>query len=88
MVSGGSPPALARAIEEPGLWGVVGLLSSSCCALQLVLNAFSVGCAGFNTVLGPLRPYLLALASVLQVLYPYLTLTLPSPYPYLTLTVP
>lgn len=37
---------------------VAGLLSSSCCALQLVLNVLStldiihIGCAGFNTVLG------------------------------------
>lgn len=43
-----------------------GLLSSSCCLLQLLLNALSwfnivhVGCAGFNTVLGPPRPYLRA----------------------------
>jgi copper chaperone CopZ len=43
------------------------LLSSSCCAIQLAVNAISVaamgagaGCLGFNTYLGPLRPYLLA----------------------------
>lgn len=41
-----------------------GLLSSSCCALQLLLNLLAslnilhVGCAGFNTVLGPARPML------------------------------
>ena len=40
------------------LWSLLGLLSSSCCALQLFLNLFSVGCAGFNTFLGPIRPYL------------------------------
>mmetsp|Transcript_5303 Transcript_5303/g.10949 ORF Transcript_5303/g.10949 Transcript_5303/m.10949 type:complete len:340 (-) Transcript_5303:41-1060(-) len=46
---------------------VLPLLSSSCCAIQLAINAFSVavmgagaGCIGFNTFLGPLRPYLLA----------------------------
>lgn len=45
---------------------VLPLLSSSCCAIQLAVNAISVamgagaGCIGFNTVLGPLRPYLLA----------------------------
>ncbi|KAG0371166.1 hypothetical protein BC939DRAFT_161901 [Gamsiella multidivaricata] len=33
----------------------VGLLSSSCCVIQLVLNAMSIGCAGFS-VLTPLRP--------------------------------
>ena len=43
---------------------VAGLLSSSCCLLQLLLNALSwfnvmhVGCAGFNKILGPPRPYL------------------------------
>ncbi len=43
---------------------VAGLLSSSCCLLQLLLNALSwfnvihVGCAGFNKLLGPPRPYL------------------------------
>ena len=42
------------------------LISSSCCAIQLAVNAVSVavmgagaGCLGFNTYLGPLRPYLL-----------------------------
>jgi uncharacterized protein len=41
-----------------------GLLSSSCCAIQLFLNLLSslnlmhVGCAGFNKVLGPVRPVL------------------------------
>ena len=44
------------------LWTVFGLLSSSCCLLQLLLNLMSVGCAGFNTVLGPLRPFFLALS--------------------------
>lgn len=41
---------------------VLPLLSSSCCAVQLVINALSGwGCAGFNTVLGPVRPLLLPL---------------------------
>ena len=48
------------------MWSILGLLSSSCCALQLLLNAFSLGCAGFNTLLGPLRPYLLAATVFLQ----------------------
>lgn len=47
-------------------WSVLGLLSSSCCVLQLMLNAMSFGCAGFNTVLGPLRPAFLALTLFLQ----------------------
>lgn len=49
-----------------GVWSALGLLSSSCCMLQLILNAFSVGCAGFNTVLGPVRPYFLAMTFFLQ----------------------
>ena len=44
----------------------LGLLASSCCALQLFLGAFSFGCAGFNTVLGPIRPQLLALTCAVQ----------------------
>ena len=46
---------------------IAGLLSSSCCFLQLILNALSwwnilhVGCAGFNKVLGPPRPYFRAM---------------------------
>ena len=31
---------------------VAGLLGSSCCLIQLVLNTMAVGCAGFNKVLG------------------------------------
>ncbi|KAL7539213.1 hypothetical protein ACHAXR_010881 [Thalassiosira sp. AJA248-18] len=39
---------------------VLPLLSSSCCAIQLMINALSGwGCAGFNTYLGPIRPILL-----------------------------
>lgn len=48
-------------------WSLLGLLSSSCCALQLLLNAMSMGCAGFNTVLGPWRPTLLAWTMLMQV---------------------
>eukprot|EP00984_Skeletonema_dohrnii_P002365 scaffold821_cov123-Skeletonema_dohrnii-CCMP3373.AAC.5 len=41
---------------------VLPLLSSSCCAVQLIINALSGwGCAGFNTILGPVRPLLLPL---------------------------
>lgn len=43
-------------------WAALSLLSSSCCVLQLALNLLSVGCAGFNAVLGPTRPLFLALA--------------------------
>lgn len=47
-------------------WSLLGLLSSSCCALQIMLNAFSFGCAGFNTTLGPWRPTFLALTVAVQ----------------------
>jgi hypothetical protein len=47
-------------------WSVLGLLSSSCCALQIMLNAFSFGCAGFNTTLGPWRPTFVALTITVQ----------------------
>jgi len=40
---------------------VLPMLASACCLLQLGLNLLSVGCAGFNTVLGPLRPYFISL---------------------------
>lgn len=49
------------AIREWIISVVAGLLSSSCCLLQLIVNLLSamnvvqMGCAGFNTVLGPLR---------------------------------
>lgn len=38
---------------------VLPLLSSACCSIQLIINAFASagGCAGFNSYLGPLRPY-------------------------------
>mmetsp|Transcript_8828 Transcript_8828/g.14561 ORF Transcript_8828/g.14561 Transcript_8828/m.14561 type:complete len:277 (-) Transcript_8828:258-1088(-) len=45
-------------------WSMLGLLSSSCCALQIVLNAVSLGCSGINNFLGPFRPTLLAFAII------------------------
>eukprot|EP00957_Ditylum_brightwellii_P175711 13378838-Ditylum_brightwellii.AAC.1 len=48
-------------------WSLLGLLSSSCCALQILLNLLSFGCAGFNTALGPLRPTFLALTVAVQI---------------------
>lgn len=61
-------------------WGLVSLLSSACCALQLFLNIFSVGCAGFNTYLGPLRPIFLSLALCGQI-YMWREIKLDSQYP-------
>ena len=48
------------------LWNnlALPLAASACCALQLGLNLLAVGCAGWNKVLGPLRPYFLALLLV------------------------
>ncbi len=42
----------------------LSLLSSSCCALQLFLNFFFVGCAGLNSFLGPLRPQMFVLSLI------------------------
>ena len=61
-------PLYDNLFVRTGLWSVAGLLSSSCCLLQVMLNSFSIGCAGFNTVLGPVRPYFMALAVTLQLL--------------------
>ena len=61
-------PLYDNIFVRTGLWSVAGLLSSSCCLLQIMLNAFSIGCAGFNTILGPVRPYFMALALTLQTL--------------------
>ncbi|KAF0362620.1 hypothetical protein F8M41_014032 [Gigaspora margarita] len=41
-----------------------GLLSSSCCIIQLILNMFSIGCAGFS-LLTPYRPLFLSFTSIL-----------------------
>ena len=53
---------LLRSAHRFEAWALLSLLSSSCCVLQLALNVFSVGCAGFNAVMGPARPLCLALA--------------------------
>jgi hypothetical protein len=50
------------------LYFAVSFLASSCCLLQVVLSMGSFGCAGFNTVLGPARPTLLAVAAFLQLI--------------------
>jgi len=42
----------------------LGLLSSSCCVVQLFLNLFSIGCAGFS-VLTQFRPLFLSISSLL-----------------------
>lgn len=47
---------------------ILPLLASACCSLQLILNIFTMGCAGFNTVLGPVRPYFVSLLLYLTVI--------------------
>ncbi|CAG8508253.1 1474_t:CDS:1 [Acaulospora morrowiae] len=43
---------------------LTGLLSSSCCIIQLVFNIFSIGCAGFS-ILTPYRPIFLSFTTIL-----------------------
>ena len=58
-------------------WSLLGLLSSSCCVLQIILNALSFGCAGFNTVLGPVRPPCIAFTLIAQSLSWYVAFPRP-----------
>lgn len=57
---------MMRGSHQMMWWSLFGLLSSSCCAVQLILNLFNFGCAGFNTYLGPLRPGFLAVTITLN----------------------
>jgi hypothetical protein len=56
-------PFQLRVSKFQQLWSFsLPLLSSSCCAIQLALNTIAgVGCAGFNTTLGPLRPLFISI---------------------------
>jgi hypothetical protein len=54
-----APRLAPGAAHTLGLAVLGGLLSSSCCVLQLALNALSFGCAGFSA-LTPYRPLFLA----------------------------
>ena len=49
---------------------ILPTLSSACCWIQLALNMLlpAVGCAGFNTYLGPVRPFFLGLMLHLTIL--------------------
>mmetsp|Transcript_34901 Transcript_34901/g.81632 ORF Transcript_34901/g.81632 Transcript_34901/m.81632 type:complete len:309 (+) Transcript_34901:63-989(+) len=48
LLLGSRSAALSSSAARDALVGTaLGLLSSSCCVLQLVLNSFSLGCAGF-----------------------------------------
>ena len=62
-----------------------GLLSSSCCAIQLLLNMAAslniihVGCVGFNKTLGPLRPLLRSITLLIMGKLWFNNLTTPDP---------
>lgn len=52
---------------------VLPMFAGACCLLQLMLNVLATvagiggGCAGFNTVFGPYRPYLLSILLYLSI---------------------
>ncbi|RGB34546.1 hypothetical protein C1646_701723 [Rhizophagus diaphanus] len=47
------------------IWAITtGLLGSSCCIIQLILNIFSISCAGFS-ILTPYRPIFLSFTTAL-----------------------
>lgn len=58
-----SAPALVEGLVRLLL---LPLLSGACCAVQIAIGALfaGAGCAGFNTYLGPLRPYFLSVMLV------------------------
>jgi hypothetical protein len=59
-ISAGAPVSHGLAVVFNSV--ALPLLSSACCGIQLIINSMvgAGGCAGFNKVLGPLRPYFLA----------------------------
>ena len=68
---------MLRVAHHMAWWSVLGLLSSACCVLQIILNLFSFGCAGFNALLGPVRPPLIALTGIAQAVSWYVAYPLP-----------
>lgn len=60
-------------------WSLLGLLSSSCCVIQILLNVMSFGCAGFNNLLGPWRAVFLSITLMLQAVTWYIRTTV-SPF--------
>lgn len=75
MQSKKTTPVEAQGISWLGSFAAVlaGLLNSSCCVVQLILNWFSVGCAGF-AILDPFRPIFLTASFggfLLSILYGY-----------------
>ena len=55
--------SLLRGMHRVEWWSAIGMISSSCCLIQVILSFFQVGCASFNSWLGPIRPYSLAMLS-------------------------
>ena len=71
------PETTFLVVAETLQWSAaLGLMSSSCCVLQLALNLLSIGCAGVNSVLGPLRPLFLALTAYIYAHRPLTPLAL------------
>lgn len=68
---------MLRICSENMWWSMLALLSSSCCALQMILNAFSFGCAGFNSYLGPIRPTIMSAMIIAQSASWFVSLTQP-----------
>ncbi|KAG0276737.1 hypothetical protein BGZ96_003166, partial [Linnemannia gamsii] len=68
-------PSASETSPSPSQWSYIsavtlGLLSSSCCLIQLALNLMSVGCAGFS-ILTPYRPLFLTFSSLLVLVTVY-----------------
>lgn len=57
---------LSPALNKLGQNVILPLIASACCSLQLLLNVFALGCAGFNTLLGPARPYFVSLLAYMS----------------------
>jgi len=55
------------AAEYLAWWSLLAMFASACCLLQLLLNLLSIGCAGFNTTLGPWRPTFMAVMLLMQI---------------------
>lgn len=48
---------------------ILPLFASACCMIQLLMNLLAVGgCAGFNTILGPIRPIFISILMFLTVI--------------------
>jgi len=85
LMAGSDATSASRWFSGMGGWSVMALLSSACCLVQVVLNLFSLGCAGFNTWLGPMRPIFLATTTLLQCWAWWVVATqAPTQWPYVS----